>query len=99
MNKWNEKERDRLLQKSIESALSTNLKYNVILMTKGCCSECDKINDIIMPLDEYLTNPVLPHKKCTRHTVSNPPYSAAFCICTLGFISLRDENGRLIKIK
>lgn len=97
MNEWNEKERDRLLQKSIDSALSTNLNLNVILITKGCCNECDKLSDMTIPLDEYLKNPILPYNKCTRHTLPNPPYSASFCICTLGFASLRDENGRLIE--
>ena len=97
MNDWNEKERDRLLKLSIDRALTTNLKYNVILITKGCCKECDKLNDMIIPLDDYLENSILPYNKCTRHTLSNPPYSATFCICTLGFLPLRDEKGKLLK--
>ena len=96
MNEWNEIERDRLLQKSIDDALSSNLKMNVILITKGCCSECDKINDLTIPLDDYIINPSLPYHKCIRHTLQNPPYSGTFCICTLGFTALRDENGKLI---
>jgi len=97
MNKWNAKERDRLLQKSIDNALSSNLKMNVIFITKGCCSECDKINDFLISLDDYLINPTLPYDKCTRHTLTNLPHSATFCICTLGFTTLRDENGKLIE--
>ncbi len=95
MNEWNEKERNRLLQQSIDNALATNLKLNVILIGTGCCTECDKINDIVIPLGEYLENPILPYNKCSRHLLPNPPYSSTFCICTLGFIPLRDENGNL----
>lgn len=97
MNDWNENERNRLLQKSIDDALSTKLKLNVTFITKGCCAECDEINHLTIPLEDYLNNPILPYNKCTRHTLPSPPHSAIFCICTLGFTEVRDENGKLIE--
>lgn len=98
MNYWNEKERDRLLNSSIQNARDSNLKLNVKIIGTKCCTECDEINGTIVSLEEYLNNPILPYHRCTRHSLPNPPHSATFCICTLGFEPLRDSNGRLIDL-
>ncbi len=78
------------LNKSIQNASSTNLKMNAVIIGSKCCEECDKINELKIPFEEVLENPILPYKKCTRK---------AFCICCYGFEYLRDENGVLIEKK
>lgn len=78
------------IKRDIKKAKRTNLLLNAFLITNGCCEECDKIKGTRMPLHEAIKKKPLPYNKCTRKPS---------CICCYGFEAIRDENGRLIRVK
>lgn len=78
------------IKRDINQAKSAHLLMNAILITNGCCEECNKINGKIIPLQQAIKDKPLPYYKCSREPS---------CICCYGFISVKDENGRLIKVK
>jgi len=65
------------------------LQMNVILITNGCCNECQSFDGNKNSLESELSHSSLPIHSCSR------PQG---CICCYGFEGIRDANGRL-KIK
>jgi hypothetical protein len=78
------------LKRDIDQAKKTGLKLNATLITKGCCSECDKIDGKELTFEEVLSTNPLPYKNCIRENG---------CICCYGFKTMRDKDGRLIRKK
>lgn len=76
------------LKRDLQQAIEIKLKMNATFITTGCCTECEKLANTILPLEEVVKSQPLPHPDCTREQG---------CICCYGFHPLRDENGRLIK--
>ncbi len=81
------KEHKALIKQIFEDAKKSGLKLKAIVISNGCCSECLEINGKEIPFKEAENNPPIPHTKCTREWG---------CNCTIGFSSIRDDNGRLI---
>lgn len=77
------------IKRDINQAKRVHLLMNVILITNGCCEECDKMNGTSMLLEEAIKNKPLPYYKCIREPS---------CICSYSFMPIRDEKGRLIKV-
>lgn len=73
----------------LKKANEYDFLVNVEFITTHCCPVCDKLKDVIMPLEQALNEQLLPPPDCTR------PYGG--CICCYGFIGIRDDNGRLKK--
>lgn len=42
------------LKRDLQQAAKTKLKMNVRFITKGCCIECDKLADIVLPFEETM---------------------------------------------
>ena len=99
MTNWNEKERDRLLNSSIQNARDSNLKLNVKIIGTKCCTECDEINGTIVSMEEYLNNPILPFHKCTRNSLPNPPYSATFLYMHTWVCAVKRQQWKTYKFK
>ncbi len=60
----------------------------VTFIATKCCPECEKNNELTMPIEEAIIKQPLPNPKCTR---------ATGCVCCYGFRGKRDINGRLIR--
>lgn len=65
----------------------SEFEVRVVFIANKCCSECDKIDRMKIPLAEALKKQPLPNPNCTREKG---------CFCCYGFEGLRDNNGRLI---
>ncbi len=78
------------IKRGINQAEETGLLMDVILITKGCCEQCDKINETRMSLQEVIKSKPLPYYKCIRKPS---------CICCYGFEPVRDKKGNLIRVK
>ncbi|MEJ7822054.1 MAG: hypothetical protein WKF85_07010 [Chitinophagaceae bacterium] len=75
------------LKRDMDNAKSTGLKLNVSFIVSHCCAECDKLQELKIPIEELLKNPILPYRECIRKP---------FCICCYGFEPVSDENNRLV---
>ena len=74
------------LNEELEQASDFHLKLNVTIANSYCCSECDKLTDIIIPLEEVIQAPLLPYHKCIK---------PSGCTCMYSFEAIRDEKGRI----
>jgi hypothetical protein len=68
----------------------TGLQMNAIFNTRACCEECEKFNRKENSLKDEMQSPTLPIPTCTRERG---------CFCCYSFKCIRDENGRLIRIR
>jgi len=65
----------------------SDFRQNVAVIGTKCCSEFDKLDGTILPLEEALNRELLPHTPCARE------YGYIRCY---GFKGVRDKYGRLI---
>lgn len=63
--------------------------WEIKIIATKCCSECDSLHDLRMPIDEALKSNLLPYAKCTRPTG---------CVCCYVARAKRDNDGNLIRV-
>ena len=69
-----------LVQKSIQTVLSTGLKVEAEYLSDHCCSKCNKMNRVRIAMEKVsIKNPPVPVKGCVRE---------GGCNCTLLFIPI-----------
>ena len=74
------------LTKTLYDASVGVLKLNVEILSDKCCSECEKINGVTIPLETAVLLEPLPFHRCTRE------YG---CNCCYLFHPIRDKEGEL----
>jgi len=80
---YTKRQHNTLLKQSLKKASLLKIKMDVVIIGTKCCSECDKIDGKIFPLEKEFEKPFLPYCGCTRKP---------FCICCYGFQVVRDST-------